>query len=113
VGSIDVFFECQSIAGASVGQLVSTYNLDDSLSHANVSVGNSALKCRQVNVKNSANVFLTPPTSDQLKCYVVNEKGPRPASHIEVLEDAFFSSDPVRVGQPLQYLCSPTIATIP
>lgn len=108
--SFSTFFACESINGASPGQVVGTQDFDGVVLDANVQVGKAVLKCRQVNVTDSAGAFVNPDPSTDLKCYSVNVKGPQAGPEELTLVDAFFpSGDPVRVFQPLRYLCGPTI----
>ena len=112
--AFNTFFECQSIDGTSVGEVVSTHEFDasDTAIHTNVRVGAGVLKCRQVNVKNSAGLFINGDTSStEIKCYSVSTKGPKAASAAVSLQDDFFSSETVNQSQGLQMLCGPTIPT--
>jgi hypothetical protein len=109
--TVNTFFVCQAINGANLGAVVSTLDFDDVVVDAAVNVGAAVLVCQQVNVKDSAGSFLTPPANaTDLKCYSVNVQGP--AAHQQVgLQDAFYPStvETVRVFDPPRLLCGPTI----
>jgi hypothetical protein len=108
--SLDTFLECEAVNGPSAREVVSTFNFDDTLSRANVSVGKAVMRCRQVNVRDSTGAPLVPPTSDEIKCYDANVPGPKGPSELLVLQDAF-GADVVRVFPTLKVLCGPAIPT--
>jgi hypothetical protein len=113
--ALNVFFDCQSIDGANVDQVVSTYLAGtDTVLHENVRVGAGILKCQQVDVKNSAGVFINGDISNtELKCYSVSVKGPKAASETFVFQDDFFAAETVKVSPAAQLLCGPTLLTTP
>lgn len=111
--SFNTFFECSSIDGGNVGEVVSIFDLGNDADpvRTGVRVGNGVLRCRQVNVKNSAGVFINGDlSSDELKCYSVSVKGPKAASQATVLQDDFLT-ETVNVSSSIQLLCGPTIPT--
>jgi hypothetical protein len=112
VGNITTFFECHSIDGGNVNQVVSTHELDDAstLRHGNLRVGAGVLSCRQVDVKNSAGNFINGDLqSDELKCYTVSAKGPKAASEEVMLQDDFFAAEPVNRSPAVQMICGPAL----
>lgn len=108
--TLTAFFECEPVNGPKVGEVVSTWNFDDTLRLDGVKVGKPVMRCRQVNVKDAAGVFLAPPLSDEITCYAFNTPSPHARSEVVAIQDAF-RTETVRVFHP-QILCGPSIPTI-
>ncbi len=111
------FFQCHSIDGANVGEVVSTWAIGSNGTEpvsTDLKVGAGILECRQVDVKNAVGDIIngdpSGTTSERLKCYAVSVKGPKARANQALLDDDF-GQETVNISPAVQMICGPSIFT--